>query len=210
MTDQLRIRFVFAVCAAVLAFPMALDAAETSNQPQLHRQAAVSSLHRAMQRLGTSSHMATSIATMRGQRVTPTPGNSRRFPGSLNSRVPAPYFVTVYEAQYLRRGESTWRRLGTYETRIEADRALFLAYDRGQIPPGSRMRIVERQRRGVRPPATVTRFFVVYRPPGEGQRELGPYHTRRDAELALFRAVERGQIPAGSRPVIQEREVPVE
>jgi len=118
------------------------------------------------------------------------------------------YFQTVYEAQYLRPRASTWQRLGTYDNRRDAERALFLAYDRGQIPAGSELRVVEGRRVSTPPPEMVTRYFIVYRPPGGDQREMGPYRTRDQAERALFLAVERGRIPRGSSATIQEREVP--
>ena len=108
-------------------------------------------------------------------------------------------------------GQVSWRRLGTYETRNAADYALFMAYERSHIPAGSEMRVVERRRATSTPPPQMeTKYFVVYRPPGESQREMGPYDTRNEAEYALFMAYERGQIPPGSRPTVQERQVPVE
>jgi len=146
--------------------------------------------------------MTLPAGTVRGQRPSLMHG------GNLNHRGPI-YFVTVYDAKYRRPGESNWRLLGTYENQRDANFALYRSYDRGYIPPGSQMEVVSRRRPGTPPPETVTRYFIVYRPPGQGQRELGPYNTRRDADLVLLRAYERGQIPSGSYPTVQEREIPV-
>ncbi len=207
-----------ALSAAVLAPLSVLDAANSAAAEQARRRGAETEVRRAVRSINSVNNRIAGRVPLNTNRLRQPAGTVL---GRLPSRIPRDididpthrdpvYYVTVYEAQYRRPGESGWRRLGTYDTRLAADRALFLAYDRGHIPPGSQMRIVERRRPGTPPPATETRYFVVYRPPGEGQRELGPFDTRRQAELALFRGVERGQIPSGSRPSIQEREVPVE
>jgi len=204
--------------AAVFAAMSVLCAANDSAADQARRRAAGTDVHRTVRSINPVNHrmagrvpveinrLHPSASTLLGRRSTRLPHDIEIDP---THRDPV-YFVTVYDCLLYRPGESGWRRLGTYETHVAADGALFLAYDRGHIPPGSQMRIVERRRPGTPPTATETKYFVVYRPPGESQRELGPYDTRRDAELALFRAVERGQIPPGSAAVIQEREVPIE